>query len=850
MGSFVQLLPHAPQQNPMQAVEQGGAAALNARDLMAQTQMRSQAAQGQGLANQEAQRDQDDQEFAKQQYLNNPDPAAFDKAIRGQVSPKFYQGWQQKDAEIRTQHEALTSHQLVNEGRRNDISAGAMRGVFQLPPEQRDAAWPQMIDSLTQKNVWTPDEAQKMKAAYPTIPTDPVTQQALLAMHMTNSAYVANELAKRKVSVEESRAAATTSNALVKKKDQEIEAPGKIAKAALEARANIASPMADAADRGEDAYIDAYHNLLVEDPKSAGQLPTPQEFDAAKTPRAVRLWGLTPDQKGKALIAEAQLKKYKTPTELATAAAAGDANAKKALGILSDEQIRAAVGKALGPMNAILNGGTEAPAATPQPGAVTAPPAEAPGPGAPAGVQTPAQAPTAKPAGLLTPGNIDLATRPTVKNADGSVSTVRSISFDDNGKEVLIPTVSDDGRILSDDDAIANYQKTGKHLGIFDGPTNATAYAQQLHNDYAEGRIPGYPAAGSPAQAAKPDAAKPPAGAIQIQAGPDGSFTATLPDGSPVRFADETKLKKFEDNVKQSGGATARLPAGKPQSAAPAAPGQGSAPAAVAPSATNATAPSGPEAAAPQVGTRNEAVLAKINPAIANEVRAIAEGRLPVPPTSRMNPMNEVKRQLLMKYDPSFDVTDTGARLKMAKDYTTGGKVGQQINAFQTALNHASRLSDQAEGLDNSSFKKYNSIANWLKNETGSAEVKRFEDTRDKFAHEMTRLWMGAGGSESEQKRAIDNLYAAGSPDQLRGVIANDVDLMLGKAEPIKSDYERVMNKRADWIIPKNAQKAIDKVKSRDPNATVKMRAPSGQISDVPAGQVDHYKSRGAVLVK
>jgi hypothetical protein len=80
--------------------------------------------------------------------------------------------------------------------------------------------------------------------------------------------------------------------------------------------------------------------------------------------------------------------------------------------------------------------------------------------------------------GLITPGNAHLYNQP-------SPSTT---SFrDDNGRSILVPTTVD-GETLSDRSAKIRYYNTGKHLGIFESPEHADAYAKQMKEDYAAGK--------------------------------------------------------------------------------------------------------------------------------------------------------------------------------------------------------------------------------------------------------------------------------------------------------------------------------------------------------------------------
>lgn len=87
--------------------------------------------------------------------------------------------------------------------------------------------------------------------------------------------------------------------------------------------------------------------------------------------------------------------------------------------------------------------------------------------------------------GLLQRGNLDLTRRPVVRNRDGTISTVASMSFgiDFGGRDAQVLCTSVfNGRRVDDEDAVfAHYDRTGLHLGIFDTVAHVNAYAQALH---------------------------------------------------------------------------------------------------------------------------------------------------------------------------------------------------------------------------------------------------------------------------------------------------------------------------------------------------------------------------------
>lgn len=87
-------------------------------------------------------------------------------------------------------------------------------------------------------------------------------------------------------------------------------------------------------------------------------------------------------------------------------------------------------------------------------------------------------------------GNIDLYDRPQYRNANGSISTVDSTSYNIDGQEVLLPTVWNRNgtpyHSSNDEEILQRYRDTGEYLGKFSTAEEANDYAEKLHLEQQE----------------------------------------------------------------------------------------------------------------------------------------------------------------------------------------------------------------------------------------------------------------------------------------------------------------------------------------------------------------------------
>jgi hypothetical protein len=88
--------------------------------------------------------------------------------------------------------------------------------------------------------------------------------------------------------------------------------------------------------------------------------------------------------------------------------------------------------------------------------------------------------------GAVEPPTIDLKNRPEHRMPDGSVATVRSMGIEHDGKHALLPTISHEGKIWSDDEAFDNYMKTNEHMGLYPDDETTDKAGELIHQDQAQ----------------------------------------------------------------------------------------------------------------------------------------------------------------------------------------------------------------------------------------------------------------------------------------------------------------------------------------------------------------------------
>lgn len=173
--------------------------------------------------------------------------------------------------------------------------------------------------------------------------------------------------------------------------------------------------------------------------------------------------------------------------------------------------------------------------------------------------------------------------------------------------------------------------------------------------------------------------------------------------------------------------------------------------------------------------------------------QAIATGQMKwqdvISPRTPMSVKSELLQQV-KAINPNFNSGDFAIEQGVKKDFTTG-KAGEELNAFNTAIQHADLLGKAATSVGNGDVRAINSLRNRFKTEFGSADVTNFNTIAKVYTGEVTKAITAGHVTDSELQSAGATIPSNASPEQIQGAVQAFKGLMAGKLKIRKQQYEQ-----------------------------------------------------------
>lgn len=199
--------------------------------------------------------------------------------------------------------------------------------------------------------------------------------------------------------------------------------------------------------------------------------------------------------------------------------------------------------------------------------------------------------------------------------------------------------------------------------------------------------------------------------------------------------------------------------------------------------------------------THGDEFLSKLPPAVAGQVKALAEGRMAFP--SGMGLHSPVTQQLLgmvSQYDPTFDAVNYGARNATRKAFTSGQE-SKSLNAANTVLGHMDEFEKAATALNNTDYPLLNRAMNAVGGQVSpdlKGRLNQFNITKQAVVSELERAYRGSGGSQADIEAWKQSLTDADSPQAIRAAIQQGVKLLGSKIEALGEQYNKGMGTTED----------------------------------------------------
>lgn len=251
-------------------------------------------------------------------------------------------------------------------------------------------------------------------------------------------------------------------------------------------------------------------------------------------------------------------------------------------------------------------------------------------------------------------------------------------------------------------------------------------------------------------------------------------------------------------------------------------------------------------------GPVGDDLLAKMSPEQKAQSQALVEGRRTLDARMASTPYGRTIIAGAYAIDPTFDQGNYNARAKARTDLVSpNGTGGKTIGALNTAIQHAGKLSDLIETLDNSNVPLVNAVVNPLRTATGSTKVTNFQTVAPQLAKEIERVWRGAGGTAGEIHDLIETIGSNKGKQQQREALQQFVELAKGKLDTLERQRDSALGPTVGKTIPilfEQNQPIINTIAQRASGALISVTDPLGGVHQFKTqAEADAFKKAAGI---
>lgn len=209
-------------------------------------------------------------------------------------------------------------------------------------------------------------------------------------------------------------------------------------------------------------------------------------------------------------------------------------------------------------------------------------------------------------------------------------------------------------------------------------------------------------------------------------------------------------------------------------------------------------------------GLTGQPLLDALSPADRNEVQAIHDGRLLAPVTGTRAKEGARLLALTTAAYPDFDAGIAKAKFATRAAFAPSGKVGQNFASIDTVLNHLEKYAQGVEDINNIGGlgTSLNPVKNLILKRTGHASPTNLDTEATAVSTELMKAFRSGTGAGStreiqEWRKTVD---PDASPDQQAGTIKTGVGLVVGRLEPLVSQWNQAMGENRSvlsFVSPK-----------------------------------------------